>query len=120
MFSCIFTVLALLKQQSTCHSTLIHYPIFEPTSNCFYSLIFMFVLSIMRLYVLSPLRFPHKNDSIFGLSLPPVVCRRVHVLFTLFVLVCVCGVKHILCCVCALFFFVMCTLCCQIFWIFLF
>ena len=29
------------------------------------------------------LRFPHK--TMVGLSLPPVVCRRDHVLFTLFV-----------------------------------
>jgi hypothetical protein len=36
---------------------------------------------------------------------------RAHVLFTL----CVCsGVQHILCCV--LFFFVLCTLCCQFLW----
>jgi hypothetical protein len=27
------------------------------------------------------------------------------------------GVQHILCCVFALFFFVMCTLCCQFLWI---
>jgi hypothetical protein len=42
------------------------------------------------LYVLSsvlwcPLRFPHKNDV--RLSLPPVICRMTHVLFTLFVFV---------------------------------
>ena len=44
----------------------------------------------------------------FGSSLPPVVCRRAHVLFTL----CVCllahsGVHHILCCVFVLIFFVL-------------
>ena len=33
-----------------------------------------------------PLRFPHK--TMFGSSLPPVVCRRVHVLIALFVFVC--------------------------------
>ena len=27
------------------------------------------------------------------------------------------GVQHILCCVFVLFFFVLCTLCCQFFWI---
>ena len=27
--------------------------------------------------------------TVFGLSLPPVVCRRAHVLFTLFVFVCI-------------------------------
>ena len=48
---------------------------------------------IMCLYVLSSvlcclLRFPHKT-IVFGSSLPSVVCRRAHVLFTLFVFVCV-------------------------------
>jgi hypothetical protein len=61
-------------------------------------------------------------------SLPPVVCRRdhvlftlfvfvftsdcrrAHVLFTLFVFVWYSGVQHILCCVFVLFFFVLCTL----------
>ena len=44
----------------------------------------------MCLYVLRsvwscPLRFPHK--TMFVSSLPPVVCRRTHVIFTLFVFV---------------------------------
>jgi hypothetical protein len=75
---------------------------------------------IMCLYSLSsvlwwPLRFPHK--TIFGSYLPPVVCRRAHVLFTLFVFIAYSGVQHILCCVFVLFFFVLCTLCCQFLWI---
>jgi len=42
--------------------------------------------------------------TIFGSYLPPVVCRRVHVLFTLFVgFFAYCGVQHILCCVFVLF-----------------
>ena len=46
----------------------------------------------------------------------PVVCNRAHVLFMLFVFVCVfSGVQHILCCV--VFFFILCTLCCQFLWI---
>ena len=32
-----------------------------------------------------------------GSSLPQVVCMRAHVIFTIFVFVCICGVKHILC-----------------------
>jgi hypothetical protein len=47
--------------------------------------------------------------TMFGSWLPPVVCRRAHVLY-------LCkdsGVQHILCCVFALFVFVLCTLCCQ-------
>jgi hypothetical protein len=46
----------------------------------------------------------------FGSSLPPVVWRVAHVLFTLFTYS---GVQHMLCCVFVLFFFVLCTLCCQ-------
>jgi hypothetical protein len=54
----------------------------------------------------------------FGLSFSPVVCRREHALFTLLVFAWVCsGIRHTLCCVFALFFFVLCTLCCQILWI---
>jgi hypothetical protein len=43
-----------------------------------------------------------------GESLPQVVLRRACVLFTLFVFVCYSGVQHILCCVFALFFLVLC------------
>jgi len=40
----------------------------------------------------------------FGLSLPPVVCRRAHVLFTLFVFVCVCWCPtHTVLCFCFVF-----------------
>ena len=46
----------------------------------------------MCLYVISsmlwrPLRFPHKNDVRFGFT--PVVWRMAHVLFVLFVLLCI-------------------------------
>jgi hypothetical protein len=50
----------------------------------------------------------------FGSSLPPVVCRRANVLFTLYVCS---GVQHIVCCVFVLFFLVLCTLWCQFLWI---
>jgi len=48
----------------------------------------------------------------FGSSLPPVVCRRDHVLLTLFTFV---GVQRMLCFVFGLFVFVLClcALCCQ-------
>ena len=76
---------------------------------------FFLCCPIMCLYVLSfvlwcPLRFPHKT-----MSLLPVVCRRAHILFTLFSYS---GVQYILCCVFILFFFVFCTLCYQFHWIF--
>jgi hypothetical protein len=47
----------------------------------------------------------------------PVVCRRTHVLFTLFVFVCIkwCPTHIVLCF--DLFVIVLCTLCCQVLWI---
>ena len=55
---------------------------------------------------------------LFGSSLPPPVCRRIHVLFTLFV--CLCIVVSNTYCVVFLFClssFLLCTLCCQSLWI---
>ena len=49
-------------------------------------------------------------------SLPPVVCMRARVLFTLFVLFWLSGVQHIWHCVFVLLCFVLCTLCCQFLW----
>jgi hypothetical protein len=68
---------------------------------------------IMCLHVrCSMLWCPHK--TMFCLSLPPVVCMRVHVLFTLFVFICIqwCPTHIVL-----WFFSVLCTLCCQFLWI---
>ena len=50
---------------------------------------------------------------LFGSSLPPVVCRRAHVLFTLFVFVCVywCPTHIVLCVLC---FFFLRLVCCVI------
>ena len=57
--------------------------------------------------------------TLFGSSLPPVVCRRAHVLFTLFLFVCVKWCPTHIMLVLFLFFFVyvLCTLCCQLLWI---
>ena len=52
-----------------------------------------------------PLRFIHTNDIRFVFTSLPVVCRRAHVLFTLFAYS---GVQHILCCVIVLFVFILC------------
>ena len=74
-------------------------------SSCLFdNHLFILFCPIMFLYVLSsvfwcPLRFRIK--TMFGSCLPPVVCRRTHVLFTLFAHR---GVQHILCCVFILFF----------------
>ena len=53
----------------------------------------------------------------FSSSLSPVVSRRTHVIFTIFVCVCVwwCPTQIVLCCV--LFVSVLCVQCCQILWI---
>jgi len=56
-------------------------------------------------------RYYFRIKTIFGSSFPPVVCRGAHVLFTNS------GVQHIMRCVFVLFFFVLCTLCCQFPWI---
>ena len=59
--------------------------------------------------------YDFRIKTIFGLSLPLVVCRRVHVLFTfLCVYLCIVHVvSKTLCWVFILFFFVLCTLYCQ-------
>ena len=45
-------------------------------------------------------RYDLRMKTMFGSSLPPVGCRKVHVLFTLFVVCLRCGdVRHVLCCV---------------------
>jgi hypothetical protein len=51
--------------------------------------------------------FRIKTMFIDSSSLPPIICRRVHVLFTLFVLFAYSGVQHILCCAFILFVFVL-------------
>jgi hypothetical protein len=51
-------------------------------------------------------------QTIFSSSLHPVVCRRAHALFALFVFVAHSGVQHILCCVFAVFVLVLCIICC--------
>ena len=59
-------------------------------------------------------RYDFRIETMFGSSLPPVVCRREHVIkFTLFVFVCVqwCPTH----CVFDWLFFLLCTLCCQFF-----
>ena len=56
--------------------------------------------------------------EMFGSSLPPVVCGRAHVLFTLNVFACAewCQTHIVLCCVFVLFFFILCVLCCRVLW----
>ena len=88
-------------------------PPFLMGSGFLFYFLFSVCCLIMCLYILCsvlwcPLRFLHKNDV--NSSLPPVVCRRAHILFTLFVFACAqwCP-THIVLCFC-LFVFVLCTL----------
>ena len=59
-------------------------------------------------------RYDFNIETMFVSSLPPVVCRRAHVLFTLFEFVYIIYVVvfFVFC-----FFLVLCTLCCQFLWI---
>ena len=62
------------------------------------------IYDVLSFVLWCPLRFPHK--TIFGLSLPPVVCRRVMFYLRYLYLFAYSGVQHILCCIFALFVFV--------------
>ena len=57
------------------------------------------------------------RDNDVRLSLPSVVCRGHMCYLRYLCLLAHSGVQHILCCVFALFFFVLCTICCQFLWI---
>jgi hypothetical protein len=57
------------------------------------------------------IRYDFRMKPMFDLSLYPLVCRRAQILFAYS------GVWRVSCCVIVLFFFVLCTLCCQFFWI---
>jgi len=71
--------------------------------------------SVLSSVLWCPLRFPHENDVRF--ALPPVVCRREDVLFTLFYVCLRIVVSHTYCVVFFLSFFVClsssCVLCTQ-------
>jgi len=70
--------------------------------------LYMYVYSGVQHFVLSNVftlsvpcchvRYDFRIKTMFGSPLPPVFCRRAHVLFTLFVLIAHSGVQHILCC----------------------
>jgi hypothetical protein len=59
-------------------------------------------------------RYDVRIKTMFGSSLSPAVCKMAHVLCTLFAYN---GVQNIVCCILFIFFFVLCTLCCQFLWI---
>ena len=91
------------------------------------SVLFIFIVFYVFLLCVFTVWVPYcdvRNDfgiqPIFGSMLPPVFCRRAHVLLTLFVLVCAqwCPTNMMLC---FLFDFslccILCTQCCRFFWI---
>ena len=74
----------------------------------------------MCLYVLNSVLWCPRQDCriqrMFGSSLPSFACRRSHFIFTLCVFVCLLWFPtHIV--LCFVFFFVLCTICCQYLWI---
>jgi len=80
---------------------------------CWHSMCLYILSSVLR----CPLRFPHK--TVFGLSIPPVVCRRARVLFMLFAFACVsyCPTHIVLHFFYSFFVVVLCTQCCQFLWL---
>jgi hypothetical protein len=78
----------------------------------------LYVLNIVRLwhtliFLCCDIRYDFRMKTTFGSSLPPVVCRRAHVLLRYSCLLAHSGVQRILYCDFASFIFVLCTLCCQ-------
>ena len=65
------------------------------------------ILCVSTVWVPFGVRYDFRIKPMFGLSLPPVVCRRAHVLFTLFVFACPewCP-THIVWCFCLFFWIV--------------
>ena len=63
--------------------------------------------------------YDFRIETMFGSSVPPVVCRKVHVLFTFFMFVLVqwCPTHIVLCFCCVYLRLVYRTLCCQFLWI---
>ena len=78
----------------------------------------MYKLTLPKIYYVKrgpdccELRYDFSIETMFCSSLPPVVCRMAHTLFTLFVFV----VSNTYCVV-FLLVFVLCTLYCQFLWI---
>ena len=72
------------------------------------------------LHFLSITCYDFRIQMMFGSSMHPVVCRRVHVAFTLFFCLCIVVINTTLCCVflfCLSSSCVLCAQCCQFLWI---
>ena len=72
------------------------------------SVFFLVLLCVFTFWVpCCDIRYDFRIKSMFSSSLPPVICRRAHVLFTLFVFVCPwwCPINRVLC-----FYFVLLSL----------
>ena len=81
-----------------------HTPILQSLLNTNQEIIGYSVIYLMFLYKL--IKYNNINGTMLGSSLPPVVCRRAYVLFTLFVFVCMWW--------CAVFCFVFLRLVCHV------
>jgi hypothetical protein len=72
-------------------------------SYCVVCVCLRVVVSNILLYHMVPccdVRYDLRIEAMFGSSLPPFVCRMCHVLFMIFMFVCVySGVHHVLTCV---------------------
>ena len=96
-------------------------PVFWWGPCCCFFLLFFIVFSVVLLCVLTfwvsscGVRYGLHIKTMFGSYWSSVICKRDHVLSTLFVLFSYSGVQHKLCSV--FVFFVLCTLCCQFLWI---
>ena len=73
-------------------------------------LLIFWVFCVVLLYIFAfgvpccDVRYDFRMKAKFGVYLPPVVCRRAHILFTLFVFVCVWWPPmHVVLCFCSVF-----------------
>jgi hypothetical protein len=86
--SCLIRRKNCLPFESTC----VHHLLFGGFRAAHLSLVFRVVLlGVFTLEFLVPccnVRYDFRMHTMFGYSLPPVVCRRAHVLFTLILFVC--------------------------------
>jgi hypothetical protein len=91
----------------------------HPQSQC-HNLTRILVYHLLRIFLswvpCWDVRYVYLMRTMFGSSLPPVVCGCA-CLLRFWWLIVHSGIQHIFCCVFVLFFFVLCTLCCQILWI---
>jgi hypothetical protein len=77
----------------------------DPCCSSFFFFFFFVLFCVFTFWVrCCDVRYNFSIKKMFGSSLPPVACRRAHVLFTLFVFVCIYWCPtHIVLCFCFVF-----------------